>query len=291
MGLNLTGTGVWSSGLRLHPDRGEVVDAAAELEDLGYTALWVPGRDAEGAFDAMSELLRATRSVTVATGILSVWLHDPEYMAAERAELNDAFDGRFLLGLGVSHERLVGSDTYKHPLAKMRAYLDSLDAAAPPVLPEERVLAALGPKMLELARDRTLGTHPYLVTPEHTRVAREAVGVERFVGPEQTVVLERDPDRARTIARTFLELYLAMPNYTNNLLRLGYSDADFEGGGSDRLVDALIAWGDEDAIAARVQEHRDAGADQVAIQVVTGDAGRLPRDEWRALAPALTAAG
>ncbi|MEA2468655.1 MAG: hypothetical protein QOJ57_2781 [Thermoleophilaceae bacterium] len=291
MGLNLTGTGVWSSGLRLHPDRGEVVDAAAELEDLGYTALWVPGRDAEGAFDAMSELLRATRGVTVATGILSVWLHDPEYMAAERAELNDAFDGRFLLGLGVSHERLVGSDTYKRPLAKMRAYLDSLDAAAPPVLPEERVLAALGPKMLELARDRTLGTHPYLVTPDHTRVAREAVGVERFVGPEQTVVLERDPDRARTIARGFLELYLAMPNYANNLRRLGYSDADFEGGGSDRLVDALIAWGDEDAIAARVQEHRDAGADQVAIQVITGEPDRLPRDEWRALAPALTAAG
>jgi probable F420-dependent oxidoreductase len=290
MGLNLTGTGLWSRELRGHADRGAVADAAAELEELGYTALFMPGGEATTAFDAVSDLLRATRTATVATGILSVWVHDPEYVAAERAELSDAYDGRFLLGLGVSHEALVGSDTYKRPLAKMRAFLDSLDAAAPPVLPGERVLAALGPKMLALAAERSLGTHPYLVTPEHTREAREAVGVERYVGPEQGVVLERDPDRARTIARGFLATYLGLPNYTNNMRRLGFSDADFDGGGSDRLVDGMIAWGDEESIAARVQEHRDAGADQVLIQVLTGDPDRLPREEWRALAPALTSA-
>jgi probable F420-dependent oxidoreductase len=288
MGLNLTGTGVWSSELRREPDRGAAADAAAELEDLGYTALWFPAGDGATAFDAASELLRATREVTVATGILSVYVAEPEFVAAQRAELSDAYDGRFLLGLGVSHEALVG-ERYERPLPTMRAYLDSLDAAAPPVPDDTRVLAALGPKMLKLAAERSLGTHPYLVTPEHTRVAREAVGVERLVAPEQGVVLERDPDRARTIARGFLETYLGLPNYANNLRRFGFSDADFDGGGSDRLVDALIAWGDDEAIAARVQEHRDAGADQVLVQVI-GEGGRgkaLPRAEWRALAPAL----
>jgi probable F420-dependent oxidoreductase len=288
MGLDLTGTGIWSSELRREQDRGAASDAAAELEDLGYSALWFPAGDGATAFDAASELLRATQSVTVATGILSVWVADPEFAAAQRAELHDAYDGRFLLGLGVSHEKLVGSDRYARPLATMRAYLDSLDAAAPPVPVESRVLAALGPKMLALAAERSLGTHPYLVTPDHTRAAREAVGVERFVGPEQGVVLERDPDRARTIARGFLETYLGLPNYTNNLLRFGFTEADISDGGSDRLVDALIAWGDEEAIAARVQEHRDAGADQVLIQVLTGER-RLPREEWRVLAQAVLA--
>jgi probable F420-dependent oxidoreductase len=171
----------------------------------------------------------------------------------------------------------------------MRAYLDSLDAAAPTVLPETRALAALGPKMLELARDRSLGAHPYLVTPEHTRVAREAVGPEKLVAPEQGVVLERDAGRAREIARGFVGPYLRLRNYANNLRRLGFDDADFADGGSDRLIDALIAWGSEDDIAARVQEHRDAGADQVLVQAITGaDSESLPREQWRALAPLLT---
>jgi probable F420-dependent oxidoreductase len=173
----------------------------------------------------------------------------------------------------------------------MRAYLDSLDVAAPPVLPEARALAALGPKMLELARERSLGAHPYLVTPEHTRIARQAVGPEKLVAPEQAVVLESDPERARAIARQHLERYLELPNYTNNLRRLGFGDADLAGGGSDRLVDGIVAWGDEDAVRERVLEHREAGADQVLIQVVTDRRDELPREEWRALAPALTAAG
>jgi probable F420-dependent oxidoreductase len=287
MAFTLSGTGVWSGELRRHADRGEAADAAAELEQLGYSALWFPAGDARGGFDTAGELLRATSSVTVATGILSVWVVDPEVCAAERAQLNDAYDGRFLLGLGVSHERLVGGDRYKRPLAKMRAFLDSVDVAAPPILPEERVLAALGPKMLELARERSLGAHPYLVTPEHTRTAREAVGPERLLAVEQAVVLETDPERARALARGHLEIYLQLPNYANNWRRLGYTDDDIEGGGSDRLVDALVVWGDEDAIRARVDEHREAGADQVLIQAVSGGEG-LPREEWRRLAPALT---
>ena len=296
MGLDLTGTGVWSAGLRRAPDRGAAADAAAELESLGYTALWMPGGDARTAFDAAGDLLRATRSVTVATGILSIWDGDPQWVAAERGELHDAYDGRFLLGLGVSHAPLVDREEpgrYRRPLAAMRAYLDSLDAAAPAVPAEGRVLAALGPKMLRLARERSLGTHPYLVTAEHTRIAREAVGPEKLVAPELGVVLSRDASRARGIGREFVERYLALPNYANNLRRLGFDDADLASGGSDRLVDALIAWGSEDAIAARVQEHRDAGADQVLVQVLSGasDPSALPLEEWRALAPALTGAG
>src|SRR4051812_13759283 len=288
MAFTLTGTGIWSGELRRHPERAEAADAAAELEHLGYAAIWFPGGDAHGAFDTAGELLRATSSVTVATGILSIWLEEPEPVAAERAQLNDAYDGRFLLGLGVSHAPAVGTDRYKRPLAKMRSYLESLDVAAPPVLPEDRALAALGPKMLELARERSLGAHPYLVTPEHTRTAREALGPEKLLAPEQAVVLETDAERARTLARQHLEIYLQLPNYANNWRRLGFSDDDIAGGGSDRLVDALVAWGDLDAIRARVDEHREAGADQVLIQAVSEGDG-LPREEWRRLAPALTA--
>jgi probable F420-dependent oxidoreductase len=288
MAFTLSGTGVWSGELRRHPDRAEAADAAAELEHLGYAAIWFPGGDAHGAFDTAGELLRATTSVMVATGILSIWLEEPEPVAAERAQLHDAYDARFLLGLGVSHAPAVGTDRYRKPLAKMRSYLESLDVAAPPVLPEERVLAALGPKMLELARERSLGAHPYLVTPEHTRIAREAVGPERLVATEQAVVLETDPECARELAREHLEIYLQLPNYTNNWRRLGFGDHDIADGGSDRLVDALVAWGDEDAIRARVEQHREAGADQVLVQAVSGGDG-LPREEWRRLAPALTA--
>jgi probable F420-dependent oxidoreductase len=293
MGLDLTGTGVWSPGLRLLPDRGAAADAAAELEALGYSALWMPGAGADTVFNAASDLLRATSTLTVATGIISIWDADPEWVAAERAELHDAYDGRFLLGIGVSHAPLVDRSEpgrYKRPLAAMRAYLDSLDAAAPPVLPEQRALAALGPKMLARAAERSLGTHPYLVTPEHTRIAREAVGPSKLVAPELGVVLERDAGRAREIARGFLTTYLGLPNYTNNLLRLGFEEEDFPDGGSDRLVDALIAWGSEDTIAARVAEHRDAGADQVLLQVLTGEdrLAALPLPQWRALAPLLT---
>jgi probable F420-dependent oxidoreductase len=284
-----SGTGIWSGELRRHGDEAEANDAAAELEQLGYSALWLPGQNPDDLFHRLATTLRSTSTLIVASGILNIWQHDPEIVAVERAELGDSSDGRFLLGLGISHAALVDREEpgrYRRPIATMRAYLDSLDVAAPPVPPESRVLAALGPKMLELARDRSAGAHPYLVTPEHTHRAREALGPERLLAPEQAVVLETDPARARDLARGHLAIYLQLPNYTNNMRRLGFDDADFADGGSDRLVDALVVWGDEDAIATRVHEHREAGADHVCIQAVAGGDG-LPRDEWRRLAPAL----
>jgi probable F420-dependent oxidoreductase len=284
--MRLGGVGIWSPQLRYHEDEGAIRDAAAELEELGYAALWIPGGRGGPVFDACGVLLRATREVAVATGILNVWMHDPEVAAAERAQLDDAYEGRFLLGLGISHAPLI--DRYEKPLATMRGYLDSLDAAAPSVPKEERVLAALGPKMLELARDRTAGAHPYLVTPEHTHRAREILGADALLAPEVGVILENDERRAREIARAHLERYMAMPNYVNNWRRLGFGDDDLASGGSDRLIDALIGWGDVEAIAERIEEHFDAGADHVCIQVLRlPDADGLPRDEWREISGAL----
>jgi probable F420-dependent oxidoreductase len=282
--MRLDGVGIWSPQLRYHEDEGELREAAAELEELGYSALWVPGGAGGPVFDAAGLLLRATSEVTVATGILNIWMHDPEEAAAERAQLDDVYEGRFLLGLGVSHAPIV--DRYEKPLTAMRDYLDSLDAAAPAVPKGDRVLAALGPKMLELARDRSAGAHPYLVSVEHTRRAREALGGGPLLAPELGVILEADEQRARSIARGQLERYMGMPNYVNNWRRLGFGDEDLASGGSDRLVDALIAWGDVEAIAERIEEHFDAGADHVCIQVMTGGDG-LPRDEWRELSAAL----
>jgi probable F420-dependent oxidoreductase len=178
--------------------------------------------------------------------------------------------------------------TYRQPLGQMVSYLDALDGADPSLPADRRALAALGPKMLQLARERTAGTHPYLVTPLHTQRAREALGPDGLVAPEQGVVLDTDPAAARAIARQHLTRYMEAPNYVNNWRRLGMLDEDLADGGSDRLVDALVAWGDESAIAARVQEHRDAGADHVCVQVLTDQPTVLPRREWRALAPALT---
>ena len=181
---------------------------------------------------------------------------------------------------------------YTRPLSRLRSYLDELDALTPPIPHDRLVLAALGPRALDLAARRTAGAHPYLVTPEHSRWARGIIGPDALLAPEHKVVLESDAATARAIARRTLGRYLALPNYTNNLLRLGFTTDDFEGGGSDRLVDALVAWGDVDTVVARVAEHLDAGADHVCIQVLTaGTDGRqgLPREEWRVLAGPLTA--
>ena len=219
-------------------------------------------------------------------------MHTPQETALEHARLTGEHGARFLCGLGVSHQqlvdRVVDEGTYARPLATMTAYLDGLDTAATPLAPHDRVIAALGPKMLELARTRTAGTHPYLVTPELTRAARVGVGPDRLVACEQGVVLESDPGTAREIARQHLSRYLDRPNYSNNWRRQGYTDDDLVDGGSDRLVDALVVWGDAEAIVARVQAHRDAGADHVCIQVLTRDPSTFPIEQWRALAPALT---
>src|SRR5262245_46306235 len=280
--MQLTGTGIWSRELRFHEDEGAIAAAAAELEQLGYSALWLPGSRGGDIFGACARVLDATSRVPVATGIVNVWMHQPAESAAAHARLTSAHPGRFLLGIGISHAALV--EQYRRPLATMRDYLDGLDAADPPVPVDERAIAALGPRMLALSAERTAGTHPYLVTPEHSRIAREAVGPGKLVAPEQTVVLESDPARARELGRRFLAGYLAMPNYTNNLRRLGFGDEDFADGGSDRLVDAVVAWGEPEAIAARVAEHRAAGADHVCIQVAGVSRGELPLAQWRALA-------
>ena len=283
-----TGTGIWSAGLR-YGDPGEVTEATSELEELGYSALWIPDVGGD-LFESIERLLGASRHVTVASGILNLWFHPAEETARQHARLVESHGPRVLLGIGVSHQMLIDSrepGRYQKPLSAMDSYLDALDAAVPPLHPSYRVLAALGPKMLELARERAAGCHPYNVTPDHTHRARQAVGPDALVLPEQAVALTTEPDVGRRLGRAHLAIYLGLPNYANNIRRLGFGDADFADGGSDRLVDALVAWGDESVIRARLDEHRAAGADHVCIQVLS-DAGMFPRDEWRRLAPALT---
>jgi probable F420-dependent oxidoreductase len=282
--MELGRIGVWNW---LGGDPAEVREAAAELEELGYGALWFPNRPT--SFELVRDLLDATRRMVVATGIVSIWDHPAEEAAAAHQAIREAHPNRFLLGLGVSHALLVDRDEpgrYSRPLTRMREYLDALDAAPTPAPVEERVLAALGPRMLELATDRSAGAHPYLVTADHTREAREVLGARRLLAPEQAVVLETDPVRARALGRHHLRIYLLAPNYTNSWLRLGFTPDDFADGGSDRLVDALVAWGDADTIRDRIAAHHEAGADHVCIQVVTDDAA-LPLKQWRTLAALL----
>lgn len=288
--MQLGSIGVWSRSLR----RGgpEMYEAAAELEELGYTALWFPGGAHEGLDEHIRKLLGATRRAVLVTGIVSIWTHPAERIAAMHHELTQAYPDRFLLGIGISHQRAVegAGITYEKPLQKLRGYLDELDSAPTPVPLEERILASLGPLSLKLSRDRSLGTHPYFMPVEHTRVSREAVGPGKVVAPEQMVILESDPSRARAIARPTVDFYLHAPNYVNNLLRMGFSEDDIANGGSDRLVDALIAWGSPDKIMQRVREQHAAGADHVCIQVLTEPMDDLAAamDGYRQLAPALT---
>ena len=280
--------GIWSTAF--WAEREDAQRAAHELERLGYGALWFPNRT--NLFDRARDLLDATSHVVIAPGIASIWTHPAEQVAATHHALTHAHPQRFLLGLGVSHAHLVDGQEagrYTKPVEHMLAYLDALDAAPTPVPPGERVLAALGPRMLEIARTRSAGAHPYLVTVEHTRSAREALGAGPLLAPEQAVVVTTDPAEARHIARIHLSLYLQAPNYTNNWLRLGFTQEDITDGGSDRLVDALVAWGDVDAIRERVAAHIAAGADHVCLQALTEHSGSIPYDQWRALAPLATA--
>jgi probable F420-dependent oxidoreductase len=239
----------------------------AALEQLGYGTAWLGGSPSPD-LSTVEPVLAASSSLVVATGIVNVWDADPSVVAAAYQRVTAAYPDRFLLGLGVGHRPLVG-DRYTKPYDKLVSYLDGLDEAGVPA--SGRVLAALGPKVLGLARDRTAGAHPYFTTPEHTAQAREILGEGKLLVPEQKVVLSTDPVAARALARQALNFYLSLPNYTNNWLRLGFSEADLADGGSDRLVDALITWGDEDAIRARVEAHFAAGADQVALQVLNED--------------------
>jgi len=289
MTTRLTGTGIWSAGLR-YGDAAEAASAATELEALGYSALWIPDVGGD-VFAPLANLLAATTTATIATGILNVWMHTPDETATQHAALTAEHGARFLCGIGISHRPFIdmvnSPGTYQNPVETMASYLDGLDAAETPLAQNDRVLAALGPKMLELARTRTAGTHPYLVTPELTANARAGIGPDGLVASEQGVVLDTDPASARATARAHLKTYLALPNYSNNWKRQGFTDDDLADGGSDRLVDALVVWGDEATIAARVQEHRDAGADHVCIQVLTDNPAGFPNEQYRALAPAL----
>ncbi|MEU4462864.1 LLM class F420-dependent oxidoreductase [Streptomyces sp. NPDC024017] len=275
--------GIWSVGLRSEDRdrRGELAEAAAELEELGFGAVWLGGNSS--AANA-APLIEATSELTVGTSIQSIWQHEPDAAATAFAELESAHPGRFLLGLGVSHAKRV--EQYARPYSALVEHLDGLDAAGVPS--DRRLLAALGPKSLRLARDRAAGSIPYLVTPEHTAHAREILGEAPLLAPELGVVPETDPARARALAREFLEIYLPLPNYTNNFLRHGFTEDDLLDGGSDRLVDALFAWGDDTAIRTKIDAFFEAGADHVALQVLTGEPrDALPRKAWRDLASAL----
>ena len=280
--MDLGRVGVWSGQARAG-EPGVAAETAATIEQLGYGALWIPGGAGGDILERCEAALGATTSLVLAPGILNIWRHDAVEVAARTAELSTSSGGRFLLGLGVSHELLIQAE-YVAPLSKMRSYLDELDAAGQP--PDVRALAALRPKMLHLAAERSAGAHPYFMPPEHTAFAREALGAGPLLAPEQTVVLESDPSAAREIARPFVAGYLRLPNYTNPLRELGYTDDDLSDAVSDRLVDAIVSWGTPAQVASRVQAHLDAGADHVCIQVI-GPRDASPVDALRELAPAL----
>jgi len=286
--------GVWTGQLD-YSTADDVRAAALEVEAAGYGALWTGEAVGREVLTAAQLLLGATSTLVVATGIANIWARDALAMAAGQLALGEAFPGRFVLGIGVSHKPLldVRGEDYTRPLAFMRGYLDGMDKGAEvyrAVRPEPappRVLAALGPKMLELAAERADGAHSYFVPPEHTAEARRRLGAGKLLAPEQAVVLERDAATAREIARRHTSSYLRLPNYTNNLKRFGFTDDDFAGGGTDRLVDTIVAWGGPEAVVSRVKAHLDAGADHVAVQVLDPDRRGLPRRQWRELAPAL----
>jgi probable F420-dependent oxidoreductase len=287
--------GIWTAQLDLQPAAGARA-AAAELDELGFGALWIPEAVGREAMSHAAVLLDATERLVVATGVAVIFSRVPSIAVAAQRLLADDSGGRFLLGLGVSHAAMIEGmlgQVWDKPVTRMRDYLDAMDEAftvsPPPADDPPRVLAALGPKMLELAATRARGALTYFVPVEHTAEARGHLGDGPMLLVEQAVVLESDADVARAIGRKHMSIYLTLPNYVNNLRRLGWGDDDLAGGGSDGLVDALVAWGDADAVSARVAAHHDAGADHVCIQVLGPDATALPLEHWRALAAALVA--
>src|SRR5512132_3784605 len=272
--MDLGRVGIWTFVLDLQP-AARARELAAELEDLGYGAIWIPDAVGRDPLVHAALLLGGTNRIAVGTGIAQIYGRDPMTMTGGWKTVSEAFPGRFVLGLGVSHQPMVEGlrgQIYLPPLTAMREYLERMDTAmyvaAEPTEPPRRVLAALGPKMLALAAERADGAHPYNVPPEHTAEAREILGPDKLLAPEQAVVLETDPAEARRIGREHFAIYRDLPNYTNNLRRFGITDDDLADGGSDRLVDTVVAWGDAEAIRARVQAHHDAGADHVAVQVL-----------------------
>lgn len=277
--------GVWTTELRFG-DSPETREAVAELDDLGFGAVWLPGLDGAGILEAVERQLQATTRLAVATGVIGVWGYDAAHLAAEHARLQADYGHRFLLGLGISNEeaaqRIGGRNTFR-PIAEMSVYLDALDAAQPSVDVADRVLAAMGPQMVDLAVHRTLGTHPFLVTPDYCAKTRSAIGEENLLAPYLPVVFTRDRHDAHAAARQWLGQFIGMPSYNSCLRTQGFTDDDLTDGPSERLIDAITAWGDLDAIAARVHAYYGAGANHVALHVL-GAATELPLREWRELA-------
>lgn len=294
--IDIGRVGLWTGALD-GLSSAEAADWVSEAEDLGYGAVWIPEAVGRDPFVAATCLLGATNRIKLATGIANIYARDPMTMANAQRTVAEAYPDRFLLGLGVSHLHLVQhvrKHDYTKPLSYMREYLERMGKArfmakGPADLPEI-VLAALGPKMLELAATQTAGAHPYFTPPEHTAISRETMGADAALYPEQMCVLATDADTARATARKGMAIYLGLPNYANNLLRLGFEQADIDGGPdggpSDKLVDAIVVWGTVDDVKRRVDDHFDAGADHVCVQVLADD----PADilvGWRELAPAL----
>jgi probable F420-dependent oxidoreductase len=273
--MQLKKLGVWTTYNQIGEEHAG--DAARLVEQVGYGTFWLGGSP---RLSAVRPLLEATERLVVATGIVNVWQNDPATLAGEYTELAEDFRGRLLLGIGIGHPE--ATSDYSEPLSTMRAFLDGLDSASPPVPREGCCLAALGPKMLDLSAERTCGAIPYFTPVEHTRFARERMGKGALLAPELACVLDTDVERAHARARAYAKLYLGLRNYTSNLLRFGFTEQDIADGGSDRLIDAIIPSGSAEQIAAVVQQHLDAGADHVCLQPV--GVGGVPREEWTALA-------
>jgi probable F420-dependent oxidoreductase len=270
--------GVWTSYRPFGIERAG--EAAKLVEQLGFSAWWL---GASPHVPHVRPILESTSTLVAATGILNIWINEPGETAAADAATREEFDGRFMLGIGIGHRE--ATSEYQRPLDTMRAFVDGLDASATPPPVDGRCLAALGPKMLDLAGERTAGTHTYFVPVEHTRVARERLGPGKLVAPELACVVDTDPVRAKAVARDYAELYLGLRNYTQGLRRFGFTERDIADGGSDRLIDAVIPQGSAEQIAEVVRAHLDAGADHVCVQPL-GEEG-IPRKSWTALADAL----
>lgn len=288
--MDIGSFGVWTFAFDQLPN-ARAQELAREVEALGYGAIWIPEAVGKDPLVHSALLLSGTSRLTVATGIANIYARDAMAMAQAHKTLTEAFPDRFLLGLGVSHAPMVEGmrgHSYAKPIETMRAYLDAMDKAlyfaAEPTVPPRRCIGALGPRMCALAAEKTDGIHPYNVTPEHTAQVRAIVGADKLVAVEHAAGLGTDASVARDAGRAHLAMYLGLPNYVNNLLRLGFTDDDVAGGGSDKLIDALVAHGTVDQVAARLREHHAAGADHVCIQAVGAPD---PLVVWRELAPAL----
>jgi len=277
----LGGFGVWVYGSR-HSQQ-ELREAAALVESLGFEAFWLGGSPEVAD---LRPLLAATAKIVIGTSIVNIWTTDPAMAAAEWAGLEREFPGRAIVGVGAGHREVQGN--YQKPLSAVCEFLDRIDCAPTPIPPERRVLAALGPRMLDLSAQRSAGTIPYFVSLAHTRFARRRIGPEVLLAPEMACVLDPDPVAARARARDYSAVYLGLSNYVAPLLDHGFDESDVLDGGSDRLIDAIVPHGEASEVAAAAREHVAMGADHVVLQPIVGASGGIPRDEWSALAVALS---